>query len=76
MTYREREALAERTCNFYHDSSEDSVRTNVNYSVKQKFSMKTVYNILKKYIKYRIKKDRLCNGQLVKLSAKKLTHAR
>lgn len=72
MTRDEREALAQRVCNFYHDSSNNSVKTTVNYFIKQNIPRSTIYFILKKYLKYDTMKDRTRSGRPVKLSDKDL----
>ena len=73
MTRGEREALSERICNFYHDPARQSVKTTMNYFVKQKIPRRTIYYILKKYLKYGIKKDLPRSGPPMKLSGQKLT---
>ena len=49
MTREEREALSQRICNFYYDSSKKSVKTTVNYFKKQNVPQSTIYYVLKKY---------------------------
>jgi len=70
MIHNEREALARRVGNFYYDSSNNSVKTTVNYFVKQHIPRNTIYFILKKHLKYEIKKDRSRSGRPVKSSNK------
>ena len=52
MTREEREALAQRTCNFYIDTSNKSIKTTGNYFIKQGIPRRTIYNIINKYLKY------------------------
>ena len=72
MTREEREALSQYICNFYHDSTNNSVKATVNYFKKQNISQRTIYNILNKYLKYRTTRDRPRNDRSVKLSNKTL----
>ncbi|CAF3388174.1 unnamed protein product [Rotaria socialis] len=63
MTRNEREARLQRICNFYIDSSNNSVKTTVNCFKKQNIPQTTIYNILRKYhqhgtTKYLPKSDR------------------
>ena len=48
MTRAEREALSQRICNFYYDSTKKSVKTTVNYFKKQDVPQSTIYYVLKK----------------------------
>jgi hypothetical protein len=57
MTRDEREALAQRICNFYRDSSNYSVKTTVNYFKKQNIPQSTIYYVLNKYLKHGTTKD-------------------
>ena len=70
MTRAEREALSQRVCNFYVDSSNKSVKTTVNYFIKQGFPRRTIYYILNKYLKHGTTKDQPRNGRPLKLSNK------
>lgn len=70
MARTEREALAQRVCNFYIDSSNKSVKTPVNFSIKQGIPRKTIYYILNKYLKHGILKDQPRSGRPLKLSDK------
>lgn len=70
MTRAEREALSQRVCNFYCDSSNKSVKTTVNYFVKQHIPRRTIYYILNKFLKYGTTKDQPRSGRPVKLSDK------
>ena len=72
MTRDEREALEQRICNFYCDSSNKSVKTTVNYFIKQNIPRRTVYYILNKYLRYGITKDQPRSDRSLKLSNKKL----
>ncbi|CAF3754543.1 unnamed protein product [Rotaria sordida] len=72
MTRDEREALSQRICNFYYDSANKSVKTTVNYFIKQNIPRRIIYYILNKYLKYGITKDRPRSGRRLKLSDKKL----
>ena len=72
MTRDEREALSQRICNFYCDSANKSVKTTVNYFIKQNIPRRTIYYILNKYLKYGITKNRPRSGRPLKLSDKKL----
>ena len=72
MTRDEREALEQRICNFYCDSSNKSVKTTVNYFIKQNIPRRTVYYILNKYLRYGITKDQPRSGRSLKLSNEKL----
>ncbi|CAF2108275.1 unnamed protein product, partial [Rotaria magnacalcarata] len=74
MTRDEREALSQRVCNFYCDASNKSVKTTVNYFVKQNISRRTVYYILNKFLKYGIVNDRPRSCRPVKLSDKVLNN--
>ena len=57
MRLDEREALSQHICNFYRDSSNKSVKTTVNYFIKQNIPRRTLYNILNKYLRYGTTKD-------------------
>ena len=57
MISHEREALSQRICNFYRDSSNKSVKTTVNYFIKQNIPRRTVYYILNKYLRCGTTKD-------------------
>ena len=70
MTRAEREALSQRVCNFYIDSSNKSVKTTVNYFIRQGFPRRTIYYILNKYLKYGSTKDFPRSGRPLKLSNK------
>ena len=72
MTRDEREALGQRICNFYRDSSNKSVKTTVNCLIKQNIARRTVYCILNKYLRYGTTKDQTRSGRPLKLSNKKL----
>ena len=72
MTRDEREALSQRICNFYGDSSNKSVKTTVNYFIKQNILRRTVYYILNKYLRYGTTEDQRRSGRPLKLSDKKL----
>ena len=72
MTRAEREALSQRVCNFYHDSSNKSVKTTVNYFVKQGIPRRTIYYVLEKYLKYGTAKDQPRCGRPLKLSGRML----
>jgi len=72
MTRDEREALSRRICNFYCDSANKSVKTTVNYFIKQNIPRQTIYYILNKYLKYGITKDRPRSGRPLKLSDEKI----
>ena len=52
MTGDEGEALEQRICNFYCNSSNKSVKTPVNYFIKQNIPGRNVYYILNKYLRY------------------------
>lgn len=52
MTRDEREVLSQRICKFYCDSVNKSVKTTVNYFVKQNIPRIIVYYTLNKYLKY------------------------
>ena len=70
MTRDEREAFEQRICNFYCDSANKSVKTTVNYFVKQNIPRRTIYYILNKYLKYGTTKDQPRSGRLLKFSDK------
>ena len=70
MTRDEREALEQRICNFYCDSANKSVKTTVNYFVKQNIPRRTIYYILNKYLKYGTTKDQPRSGRPLKFSDK------
>ncbi|CAF2036103.1 unnamed protein product [Rotaria magnacalcarata] len=72
MTRDERQALSQRICNFYCDSSNKSVKTTVHYFVKQNIPRRTIYYILNKYLRYGIARDQSRSGRPLKLSNKKL----
>ncbi|CAF4057001.1 unnamed protein product [Rotaria magnacalcarata] len=72
MTRDEREALSQRICNFYCDSSNKSVKTTVHYFVKQNIPRRTIYYISNKYLRYGIARDQPRSGRPLKLSNKKL----
>ena len=72
MTRGEREALSQRIVHFYLDSANNSVKTTVNYFIKQNIPRRTVYYILNKYLKYGITNDQPRKGLPVKLSNKTL----
>ena len=74
MTRDKRETLSQRICNFYHDSSNNSVKTTVNFFKNQNIPQSTVYYILTKYLKYGITKDRPRSGRPAKLSNIKLNN--
>jgi transposase len=74
MTRDKREALSQRICNFYHDSSNNSVKTMVNFFKNQNIPRNTVYYILTKYLKYGITKDRPRSGRPAKLSNRNLNN--
>ena len=50
MTREEREALSQRICNFYYDSTKKSVKTTVNCFKKQNVSQSTRHYVLEKYL--------------------------
>ena len=50
MICEEREALEQRICNFYYDSSKKSGKTTVNYFKRQDVPPITIYYVLKKYL--------------------------
>ncbi|CAF3473255.1 unnamed protein product [Rotaria socialis] len=68
MTRDEREALSQRICHFYLDSSNRSVKTTVNYFTKQNIPPRTIYYVLNKYFKYGTTKDRRRTGRPLKLT--------
>ena len=70
MTSEQREALLQRTCNFYCHAANKSVKTAVNYFNKQNISQSTVYYTLKKYLLYETTKDLPRSGHPVKLPTK------
>jgi len=72
MTREEREALAQRICNFYIDASNKSIKATVNYFMKQGFPRRTIYNIINKYLKYGRTTFFPRTGRPFKLSNKKL----
>ncbi|CAF3904570.1 unnamed protein product [Rotaria magnacalcarata] len=72
MRRDEREVLSQRICNFYCDSANKSVKTTVNYFLKQNISRRTIYYILSKYLKYGITKALPRSSRSLKLSDKKL----
>ena len=72
MTRDEKEALSQRIYNFYYGSSNKSVKTTINYFIKQNFQRRTVYYILNKYLRYRTTKDQPQSGRPLKLSDRKL----
>ena len=72
MTRQEREAVAQRICNFYIDASNKSVKTTVNYFMKQGFPRQTIYNIINKYLKYGQTTFLPRTGRPLKLSNRKL----
>ena len=72
MTRAEREALSQRICNFYHDSSNKSVKTTVNYFIKQGIPRRTIYYVLNKYLKYGTAKDQPRCGHPLKLTGRML----
>ena len=74
MTHEEREALSQRICNFYYDSTKKSVKTTVNYFKKQNVPQSTIYYVLKKYLQYRTTKDLSRSGRPLKLSKKNLNN--
>lgn len=74
MTRDEREALSKRICNFYHDSANNSVKTTVNFFIKQNIPRSTIYYILTKYLKCGITKDEPRTGRPLKISNKKLNN--
>ncbi len=57
MRRDEREAFSQRICNFYRDSSNNTVKTKVNYFKKQNILRRTIYYILSKDLKYGTTKD-------------------
>ena len=74
MTHDEREALERHICNFYCDSSYKSVKTTVNYFIKQNIPRRGVYYILNRYLRYGTTKDQPQSGRPLKLSDKKLNN--
>ncbi|CAF2038450.1 unnamed protein product [Rotaria magnacalcarata] len=72
MTRDEREALSQRICNFYIDSSNNSVKTTVNYFKKQNIPQTTIYNILRKYRQHGTTKYLPKSGRPYKISDKQL----
>lgn len=72
MTREEREALAQRICNFFRDAANKSVKTTVNFFKKQKVPQSTIYYTLKKYLQHETMKDLLRSGRPFKLSNKKI----
>ncbi|CAF2066567.1 unnamed protein product [Rotaria magnacalcarata] len=72
MTRGEREALSQRICNFYIDSSNNSVKTTVNYFKKQNIPQTTIYNILRKYRQHGTTKYLPKSGRPYKISDKQL----
>ncbi|CAF0730696.1 unnamed protein product [Adineta steineri] len=72
MTRDEREALSQRVCNFYTDSSNNSVKTTVNYFKKQNIPQTTIYNILRKYRQHGTTKYLPKSGRPCKISDKQL----
>ena len=72
MTRAEREALSQRICNFYHDSSNKSVKTTVNYFIKQGIPRRTIYYVLNKYLKYGTARDQPRCGRALKMTGRML----
>ena len=72
MTRDEREALAQRICNFFSDSSNCSVKATVNYFKKQNIPQTTIYNILRRYRDHGTTKYLSKSGRPRKISEKQL----
>ena len=74
MTREERDALEQRICNFYCDSTTQSAKTMVNYCKKQNVPQSTVYYVFKKYLENGSSKDLSRSARSLKLSKKNLTN--
>ena len=74
MTRDEREALSQHICNFCCDSSNKSVKTTVNYFIKQNIPRRTVYYILNTYLSCETTKDQSRSGRPLKLADKQLNN--
>ena len=74
MTREEREALSQCVCNFYYDSAKKSLRTAINYFIKQDILQSTIYYVLKKYLQCGTTKDLPRSGRPLKLSKKNLNN--
>ena len=72
MAREEREALEQRSGNFYYESAKTSLKTTVNYFKKQNVPQSTRHYVLQKYSQYETTKDLSWNARPLKLSKKNL----